>query len=265
MNTELTVFQHEQFGSIRSVVIDNEPWFVAADICDVFGETNRNRAMQALIEEEKGYTQMNTPGGVQRMAIVNESGVYSLLFAMQPKKARGVSDEYIEQRQAQLKQFKRWVTAEVLPTIRKTGGYVNNDELFVNTYMPYADDGTRAMFLLHLKAQRETNEKLKEMSPKAEYFDRLIDRGSALSIRDTAKSLGIKETALKELLFDHGYIYRDQKNRIRPYAEKNKGYFVLKEFVNDKNGHASVQTLITVEGREKLLSLLNTEKGGVAQ
>lgn len=161
--------------------------------------------------------------------------------------------------------FQAKIADEVIPMIRKTGGYVNNDELFVNTYMPYADDGTKAMFLLHLKAQRETNEKLKEMSSKAEYFDRLIDRGSALSMRDTAKSLGIKETTLKELLFDHGYIYRDQKNRIRPYAEKNKGYFVLKEFVNGKNGHASVQTLITVEGREKLLSLLNAENGGIAQ
>lgn len=265
MNKELTVFQHEQFGSIRTVAINDEPWFVLKDVCAAFGEQNYRRVSGRLEEEEKGVSQIATPGGNQNMTVVNESGLYSALFAMQPEKARGVSDEYIEQRQAQLKQFKRWVTAEVLPTIRKTGGYVNNDELFVNTYMPYADDSTRAMFLLHLKAQRETNEKLKEMSPKAEYFDRLIDRGSALSIRDTAKSLGIKETALKELLFDHGYIYRDQKNRIRPYAEKNKGYFVLKEFNNENSGYASVQTLITVEGREKFLSLLNTEKGGIVQ
>lgn len=255
MNKELTVFQHEQFGSIRRIIIDNKPWLVGKDVAMALGYADTKSALADHVDvEDKQLVQrgqiatLDVPN--RGLTIINESGLYSLVFS---SKLEGA------------KQFKRWVTAEVLPTINETGGYVNNDELFVNTYMPYADDGTKAMFLLHLKAQRETNEKLKEMSPKAEYFDRLIDRGSALSIRDTAKSLNIKETALKELLFDHGYIYRDQKNRIRPYAEKNKGYFVLKEFVNDKNGHASVQTLITVEGREKLLSLLNTEKGGIAQ
>lgn len=67
---------------MRTVTIDGEPWFVAADVCNIFGETNRNRAMQSLDSSEKGYTQMDTPGGKQRVAIVNEPGLYSLLFAM---------------------------------------------------------------------------------------------------------------------------------------------------------------------------------------
>ena len=74
-------------------------------------------------EAEKGYTQMSTPGGNQSMAIVNEPGLYSMLFAMQPEKGRGVSDEYIAERQGEIKAFKRWITHEVIPSIRKTGVY----------------------------------------------------------------------------------------------------------------------------------------------
>ena len=112
-----------QSSEVRMVIKNGEPWWIAKDVCDVFGETNRNRAMQYLDDDEKGYTQMTTPGGAQNLAIVNESGLYSLLFAMQPQKARGVSAEYISKRTDQLRDFRRWVTHEVLPSIRKTGGY----------------------------------------------------------------------------------------------------------------------------------------------
>lgn len=119
---ELRIFNYES-NQIRTVELNGELWWVAKDICDVFGETNRNRAMQALDDDEKGYTQIDTPGGMQKMAIVNEPGVYHLLFAMQPEKARGVSDEYIQKRMEQLKAFRRWITHQVLPSIRRTGTY----------------------------------------------------------------------------------------------------------------------------------------------
>lgn len=110
-------------SNIRVIEKDGSPWWVAKDICDYFGDTNRNRTMQALDDDEKGYTQMTTPGGNQSMAIVNEPGLYSMLFAMQPEKGRGVSDEYIAERQGKIKAFKRWITHEVIPSIRKTGAY----------------------------------------------------------------------------------------------------------------------------------------------
>lgn len=122
-NDLVRIFENEQFGNVRVVMKDDEPWFVAADVCDVFGETNRNRAMQALDADEKGYTQTHTLGGEQRMAVVNEAGLYSLLFAMRPRKARGISEERIEQRQSKLRSFKRWITHEVIPSLRKTGSY----------------------------------------------------------------------------------------------------------------------------------------------
>lgn len=119
---EIQVFNYGE-NPVRTVMQNGEPWWVAKDVCEVFGETNYRRAIQKLDDDEKGVSQINTPGGLQQMAIINESGLYRLLFAMQPEKARGVSDEYIAKRQAQLKKFTRWVTHEVLPAIRKTGSY----------------------------------------------------------------------------------------------------------------------------------------------
>ncbi|MHC1715695.1 MAG: Bro-N domain-containing protein [Acidaminococcaceae bacterium] len=121
---ELQVFSNTIFGDIRIIEKNGEPWFVAKDVCDVFGETNRNRAMQCLDDDEKGYTQIVTTGGKQQTAIVSESGLYSMLFAMQPSKARGVDNEYVSERQQKLKVFKRWVFDEVLPSIRKHGAYM---------------------------------------------------------------------------------------------------------------------------------------------
>lgn len=122
-NTAMQVWSYND-ANIRAVVKgDGELWVVANDVCDYFGETNRNRAMQNLDDDEKGYTQMNTPGGLQELAVVNEAGLYSLLFAMQPQKARGADEEYINERIEKLRAFKRWVTHEVLPSIRKYGYY----------------------------------------------------------------------------------------------------------------------------------------------
>lgn len=83
--------------------------------------------MQELDDDEKGYTQIQTAGGVQRVSIINEPGLYALLFAMQPEKARGVSDAYIQNRQNKLRAFRRWVTHDVLPSIRKHGMYATDE------------------------------------------------------------------------------------------------------------------------------------------
>lgn len=121
---ELKIFENPEFGKVRTVAIDGEPWFALKDVCQAFGETNYRRVASRLDEDEKGVSQIDTPGGKQSMTIVNESGLYAALFAMQPEKARGVSQAHIEHRQAKLKAFKRWVTSEVLPSIRKTGSYM---------------------------------------------------------------------------------------------------------------------------------------------
>ena len=129
MSKPIQVFEKENLSSVRTVNIDGEVWFVVSDICDYFEATNRNRTMQSINPDEKGSTQINTRGGIQTVAIVNESGLYSMLFEMQPKKARGVSDEYIAKRCEQLKKFRHWVTHDVLPSIRKHGIYATDEFL----------------------------------------------------------------------------------------------------------------------------------------
>ncbi len=102
---------------------------------------------------------------------------------------------------------------------------------------------------------RELETGLLELRPKAEYFDALISRDHMTNFRDTAKMLGVGERELIGLLLDNGYLYRDRSGKLVPYADKNRGYFALKEFVDTRTGHAGVQTLVTVLGREHLLNL----------
>lgn len=107
---ELSIFQHPDFGTVRNVVIKGEPWFVAKDVCDILELTNSRKATAGLDDEEKGVTISDTPGGQQSLTIINESGLYSLIMQSRKPKAKA---------------FKKWVTSEVLPSIRKYGYYIS--------------------------------------------------------------------------------------------------------------------------------------------
>ena len=126
---DLQVFENPDFGQVRTVTKDGEPWFVAKDVCKAFGDTNHNRSVGRIDEEDKETYQItDSMGRIQQAIIVNESGLYALLFAMQPQKANrdGVSDAYpieTQKRIDSLHKFKRWITHEVIPSIRKTGSY----------------------------------------------------------------------------------------------------------------------------------------------
>lgn len=149
--------------------------------------------------------------------------------------------------------FQTLVADEIIPTIRRTGGYVANDDMFIDTYLPYADEQTKILFRSTLETVKRLNEKVKADKPKVSYFNTLIDRGNDLSFRETAKELHIGEREMIRSLIAAGYLYRDKKQQLRPYAETNKGYFALKEYVSgDKTG---VQTLVTVEGRKKIAAM----------
>ena len=139
-------------ASVRVVMLDGEPWFVAKDVCAYFGEQNYRRAIKNCDEDERVCHKVTTPGGTQNMTLVNESGLYSLLFAMQPEKARLVTESYIAERQKKINAFKRWVTHDVLPSIRKTGVYaVNQDhaELDINEELL----NTTKALVLHINRQ----------------------------------------------------------------------------------------------------------------
>ena len=134
---EVTVFKnlvHPEFGELRTVEIDGEPWFVGKDVCIIFNDTNHNRSLGRIDSEDKKILPLkDSLGRTQKATFINESGLYALLFAMQPQKANndGVSDAYpieVQTRIQKLHDFKHWVTSEVLPSIRKNGAYIRNQE-----------------------------------------------------------------------------------------------------------------------------------------
>ena len=126
---KLQIFESTDFGTVRTVLIDKEPYFVGKDVCEAFDDKNHNRSLGRIDEEDKRREQItDVLGRKQEAVLINESGLYALLFAMQPQKANhdGVSDAYpieVRERIEKLRRFKGWVTSEVLPAIRKTGSY----------------------------------------------------------------------------------------------------------------------------------------------
>lgn len=131
----LQIFKNEEFGSIRTFVKNGEYWFVGRDVCNAFQDKNPNRSIGRIDDCDKRSLKIkDSLGREQTVTVINESGLYALLFAMQPQKAHnhGVSDEYpieIKERIEKLRRFKRWVTHDVLPTLRKTGSYSMNPQV----------------------------------------------------------------------------------------------------------------------------------------
>lgn len=120
---ELQIFNYKEMP-IRTFEKDGEIWWLLKDVCAAFGVRNHNDVGTRLDDDEKGEVAIADPTGrIKKMRTINESGLYSVLFSMQPQKARGVPDDLIAKRKQQLKEFKHWVTHEVLPSIRRTGSY----------------------------------------------------------------------------------------------------------------------------------------------
>lgn len=144
IQNSIKVFENPIFGQIRMAMVDDEPWFVAKDISDKLGYAQTSNMMKRIDDED--FKSSVLDGMNMKSLLINESGLYSAIIGSKLPSA---------------KQFKHWVTSEVLPTIRKTGGYVNNDELFISTYLPYADENTKLIFSQTLKTVREQNETIK--------------------------------------------------------------------------------------------------------
>lgn len=240
---ELQVFENKEFGKIRAIEISNEPYFVAKDVCDILEIKNSRQALTRLDDDEKSDVILNDGSQNRNMSVVNEYGLYSLILASRKKEA---------------KQFKRWITHEVIPSIRKHGGYIAGQEEMTDEEIM-----AKAVLMANSKI-KELNQKNNEleaknsqlvvaneiMKPKAEYFDDLVDRNLLTGFRETAKELGVKEKSFMNFLFEHKYIYRDKRGKPQPFANKNKGLFEVKETKNEKTGWTGTQTLITPKGRE---------------
>ncbi|KJE27418.1 phage antirepressor KilAC domain protein [Geobacillus kaustophilus] len=183
-------------SQVRTIIKDDEVWFVAKDVCEILDIADARKAVQRLDEDERSLIPVtDSLGRKQETFIVNEPGLYTLILGS---------------RKSEAKQFKRWITHEVIPTIRKTGGYVANDDLFVETYLKHADEQTKLLFRATLETVRKQNEQIAIMQPKADYFDALVDRRLLTNFRDTAKELKIKPKAFIDWMLEKS-IYIETK------------------------------------------------------
>lgn len=209
-----------------------EPMFCLTDLCLVL-DLAPSKVAQRLEEDVLSKYPLLTAGGIQRVNFVNEDGLYDVI---------------LDSRKPEAKKFRKWITSEILPSIRKTGSYSVQPKL-----PSYAEA------LRQLADKVEENERLqienKDMKPKADYFDTLVERGSNLNLRDTAKMIGVSERFFIEYLLLNGYLYRDAKRKLKPIAKYVGRYFILKEWVRGEN--TGSQTLVTVEGKDKFYKLIN--------
>lgn len=235
---ELMIFNNPEFGEIRTVEVNGEPWFVGKDVATALGYKNPQEAVRNHVDDEdKGVSEVLTPGGKQTVPVINESGLYSLVLS---SKLPGA------------KKFKRWITSEVIPSIRKNGGYVNGQENMTPEELMAAALIMANKTIENQKVRLSTlTVENQIMQPKADYFDDLVDRNLLTGLRETAKELRIKPKEFISFLLSRKYLYRDKKGKLMPYqVHVNNGLFELKECFSEKTQWTGTQTLVTPKGRE---------------
>ncbi len=239
---DIMTFNNPEFGEIRTTQINGEPWFVAVDVCRALDLSDTSKTLERLDDDEKGTSSIRTPGGEQKVSIINEPGLYSLVMGS---------------RKPEAKAFKRWTTHEVIPSIRKHGAYMTPETLEAAILNP----DTMIKLCTALKEEQDKRKALEAVNsalavnleiarPKAEYFDQLVDRNLLTNIRETAKQLQVKEREFVKFLLEKKYLFRDKRGKLLPYAEKNDGLFEVKECINEKAQWSGTQTLVTPKGRE---------------
>lgn len=240
---ELQIFNSPEFGEIRTINENGTVLFCGSDVARALGYSNTR---DALAKHCKGVAKRDTltGGGGQSLAFIPESDLYRLIFRSKLPSAERFTD---------------WVTAEVLPSIRKNGGYIAQQE----TLSPEELMAKALMVAQQTIADREARIQAQAaeisaltvdkqiMQPKAEYFDDLVDRNLLTNFTEAAKQIGVKRKALIGFMVDHGYLYRDKKGNLLPYAnKKSDGLFDVKQSTNQKTGWAGCQTLLTPKGVE---------------
>jgi len=233
---DLQIFENSEFGKIRTITKDNEPMFCLADVCKALELTNSRSVADRLEDDERCKLDLPRQGETW---FVTESGLYAVILRSDKPNA---------------KKFRKWVTGEVLPSIRKNGGYNANQE----NLTPEQIVANALVVAQNIITQKD--KQIEEMTPKANYFDALVDKKLNTNIRDTAKELGVGEKAFVSFLIEKGYVFRQGKHRkLRPYAkyaESGNGLFVLKDKHNEQNGWTGQQMYVTPKGKETFRLLL---------
>lgn len=239
----LQIFKNEEFGEIRTVTVNNEPWFVGKDIAEALGYERATKAIQDRVDkEDKDEVPIqDSIGRMQKTPIINESGLYSLILSSKLPNA---------------KKFKHWVTAEVLPTIRKTGGYVSNDDMFINTYLPFADDQTKLLFKSTLETVKKLNKKIEEDKPKVLFANAVETAQNSILIGDLAKlikqnGVNIGQKRLFDWMRENGYLIKNgtSKNMPTQKAMDLKLFEIKERTVNNPDGSVRITKTTKVTGK----------------
>mgnify|MGYP000180763507 CR=1 FL=1 len=246
---ELQIFNNEEFGNIRTVTIDNEPWFVGKDVAEALGYAEPRSAVSKKVEEcDRGVAEMETPSGKQKMTTINESGLYALIFGSKLESA---------------KRFKYWVTSEVLPSIRKTGGY--------DMKQP---QGKELLALAVLEAQKTIEEQtaqIEEMKPHAILGQAITTANTSILVGDLAKILrqngvDIGAQRLFGWMRENGYLIKRKGSDWNLPTQKSMdmGLFEIKESVHiDGNGCNKISRTPKISGKGQKYFINKFLKEGV--
>lgn len=254
METPIKVFTNDKFGNVRVVQVDGEPWFVAADVCRALEISNSRDAVARLDDDEKGVGSTDTLGGKQGMQIINEPGLYTLVLGS---------------RKPEAKAFKRWVTHEVLPSIRKHGAYLTDNALeealtspdFLIKLATQLKEEKEA----RLKAEQKTIEQEKTievLKPKADYTDMILKNNSLVTITQIAKDYGMSGKAMNSKLHEMKIIYNLNGQWLLYSKYQSQGYVHSETFpIKHKNGYedTKMNTKWTQKGRLFLYERLKAQ------
>ena len=247
MSGDIKIFESKDFGKVEILIKnDGTELFKAKSIASILGYKDTDQAIRRHCKRSESYPVKMT-GQVRYATFIPESDVYRLI---------------VKSKLPSAEKFELWLFEEVLPTIRKTGGYVQKNRArdFVEMWLPELDDLHKDV----IAGVIEKNQKLiienKSMKPKAEYFDALVDTNLLTNFRDTAKELKIGQKQFINWLLERKYVYRNKSGKLLPYMRYVGKYFELKEWSNEHK--SDVQTFITVKGKDRFRSLLKKNNNG---
>ena len=237
MKNKLMIFENEAFGKVRTLNLNGEPWFVAVDVCSVLDLSNPTIAVSRLDEDERAKFNLGRQGDA---TIVNEPGLYTLVLGS---------------RKPEAKAFKRWITHEVIPAIRKHGVYITDEKLKLFAEHPELLDALmKSLYAAHAENLRHRAER-QTLLPKADYYDAFMDADGCTNLRTTAKELNVPERWFARFLQQTGFLYRSPAGNLMPYAiPRNRGLFRVRDYI--RNGHSGAYTLITPMGKSVFRELL---------
>ena len=238
----ISTFNNPAFGSVRAVSINNEPYFVGKDVTEVLGYQNGSRDINRHVDAEDRRKAMVFDGNQDKETIlINESGLYSLILSSKLPKA---------------KEFKRWVTAEVLPAIRKTGGYVNDTAQFVESYFGQLEPSQKHALTMMFDESKRMSAQLKEQAPKVLFANAVETAHNSILIGDLAKiirqnGVDIGQKRLFEWLRQNGYLIKDGQSKNMPTQKAMEmSLFEVKEStINNPDGSVRITRTTKVTGK----------------